>query len=285
MKHSSAFVAAAPSAAQAPAGPATRKAAQHGRRAAGHSGAAPAHVLGATLLGTAIIALSMAAGQEAPQAAAAAAPAERVEAAVLSLPVAAAATDALGFDRTGLTSTAKPKPRPRPAVKVAAAGAVEQAAPIQTAAVAPAPAVAEPAAPGDFAAAAAPGRLMSPLAQPVLTSPFGYRASPITGMRGELHTGQDFAAGCGTPVTASAAGTVVFAGWHAGGGGNRVVVDHGNGLQTTYNHLAGSSVAVGQAVGKAGVIGSVGTTGASTGCHLHFEVVLNGAVVDPAGWL
>ena len=72
----------------------------------------------------------------------------------------------------------------------------------------------------------------------IKTSPFGYRVSPITGYAGELHTGQDYGAPCGTPVAAAAGGTVVEAGFQVGGGGNRIVVDHGNGLETTYNHLS-----------------------------------------------
>jgi murein DD-endopeptidase MepM/ murein hydrolase activator NlpD len=64
-----------------------------------------------------------------------------------------------------------------------------------------------------------------------------------------------------------------------------VVVDHGNGLETTYNHLSSIAVAVGQKVDRGAAIALSGTTGASTGCHLHFEVMVNGQVVDPTGWL
>ena len=77
-------------------------------------------------------------------------------------------------------------------------------------------------------------------------SPFGYRVSPITGGSGEFHRGQDYSAQCGTAVLAAASGTVTFTGWHPYGGGNRVVIDHGNGLETTYNHLSSASVKVGQ---------------------------------------
>jgi hypothetical protein len=283
MKHSSAFTAAATANRQAPA--------VHGRRAAVRTAPAAPRVLSVALLGTAIMGLSMTASPAGPLAQpelAVAAPLERVEAAVRTLPVPAGADLDLDFGRVAMTSIAKPKPKPKPAV-LAASGAVERQAPVQPAPVAAAAPVTAVGAPVSMAALAtapaAPGRLGSPLAERVLTSPFGYRASPITGVRGELHTGQDFAAGCGTAVMSAAPGTVSFAGWHAGGGGNRVVVDHGNGLQTTYNHLAGANVVVGQAVSKSAAVGSVGTTGASTGCHLHFEVVLNGAVVDPAGWL
>lgn len=138
----------------------------------------------------------------------------------------------------------------------------------------------------EIAAGAAKGTLATPLASELVqTSGFGYRVSPITGSAGELHRGQDFAAACGTDVTAAASGTVTFAGWHGGGGGNRVVVDHGNGVETTYNHMSNLAVGVGATVERGDLVGASGTTGASTGCHLHFEVMVNGDVVDPLGWL
>jgi murein DD-endopeptidase MepM/ murein hydrolase activator NlpD len=127
--------------------------------------------------------------------------------------------------------------------------------------------------------------LGAPLDSMVKSSPFGYRVSPISGWAGEFHRGQDFAAQCGTAVKAAAGGTVTFAGWHPYGGGNRVVIDHGNGLETTYNHLSSFSVSVGQKVDRGALVALAGSTGASTGCHLHFEVMVNGEVVDPNGWL
>ena len=138
---------------------------------------------------------------------------------------------------------------------------------------------------GSITRAASAGTLGAPLDQMVTASPFGYRVSPITGGPGEFHRGQDYAAKCGTGVHAAASGTVTFNGWHPYGGGNRVVIDHGNGLETTYNHLSSSSVKVGQKVTRGDIIAMSGTTGASTGCHLHFEVMVNGDVVDPLGWL
>lgn len=138
---------------------------------------------------------------------------------------------------------------------------------------------------GGITATQAQHALGEPLASVTPTSPFGYRVSPITGGAGEFHRGQDFAASCGTQVLAAAGGTVTFVGWHPYGGGNRVVIDHGNGLETTYNHLSSFSVAVGQKVERGAAIASSGTSGASTGCHLHFEVMVNGDVVDPNGWL
>jgi murein DD-endopeptidase MepM/ murein hydrolase activator NlpD len=138
---------------------------------------------------------------------------------------------------------------------------------------------------GSITRAASAGSLGAPLAQLKTASPFGYRVSPITGGSGEFHRGQDYSAQCGTAVMAAASGTVTFNGWHPYGGGNRVVVDHGNGLETTYNHLSSATVKVGQKVSRGDVIAMSGTTGASTGCHLHFEVMVNGEVVDPTGWL
>jgi len=138
---------------------------------------------------------------------------------------------------------------------------------------------------GSISREASAGSLGSPLETLVKSSPFGYRVSPITGGVGEFHRGQDFAAQCGTSVFAAASGTVTFAGWHPYGGGNRVVIDHGNGLETTYNHLSSFDVQVGQKVTRGDVVALSGTTGASTGCHLHFEVMVNGEVVDPTGWL
>jgi murein DD-endopeptidase MepM/ murein hydrolase activator NlpD len=138
---------------------------------------------------------------------------------------------------------------------------------------------------GSVSRAASTGSLGAPLAQLATASPFGYRISPITGGAGDFHRGQDFVAQCGTSVLAAASGTVTFVGWHEYGGGNRVVVDHGNGLETTYNHLSSASVTQGQTVTRGQALALSGTTGASTGCHLHFEVQVNGEVVDPTGWL
>ncbi len=138
---------------------------------------------------------------------------------------------------------------------------------------------------GDLELAEAEGTLAAPMEVLNPTSSFGYRTSPITGIAGEMHSGQDFASPCGANVLAAASGLVKSAGWHAFGGGNRVVIDHGNGLETTYNHMAGITVTPGQQVNRGDVVGSSGSTGASTGCHLHFEVFIDGKAVDPNGWL
>jgi len=107
---------------------------------------------------------------------------------------------------------------------------------------------------GSITRAASAGSLGAPLASLTTVSPFGFRVSPITGGSGDFHRGQDYMAQCGTSVLAAASGTVTFAGWHPYGGGNRVVVDHGNGLETTYNHLSSFNVRVGQTVSRGDVV-------------------------------
>lgn len=127
--------------------------------------------------------------------------------------------------------------------------------------------------------------LAAPLEKLKPTSSFGPRISPITGAPSEFHTGQDYAGTCGTPVKSAADGKITEAGWHPYGGGKRITVSHGDGLKTTYNHMSSMGVSVGETVDKGETIGQVGTTGASTGCHLHFEVVVDGEKVNPLKWL
>lgn len=114
----------------------------------------------------------------------------------------------------------------------------------------------------------------------VVTSPYGYRVHPITG-RWTLHTGIDFGARSGTHIHACRGGTVVRANWY-GGYGNAIIVDHGGGMQTLYGHQSGFAVGHGARVVAGQHIGYVGSTGNSTGPHLHFEVYINGRTVDPA---
>ncbi len=133
----------------------------------------------------------------------------------------------------------------------------------------------------------APGQRTSgaTLAVPVngpTTSEFGLRFHPILHRR-KMHTGLDFGAPCGSPVRASAAGVIVRAGW-AGGYGNQVVIAHSGPLATTYNHLSGIARRSGS-VARGDVIGYVGTTGLSTGCHLHYEARVGGALVNPRRFL
>ncbi len=112
-----------------------------------------------------------------------------------------------------------------------------------------------------------------------LTSRFGYRRHPLF-RRVMFHTGVDIAAPRGTPVPAAAGGRVIFAGWY-GGYGKLVILDHGGGTSSLYGHLSTISVSVGQAVTAGQVIGRVGSTGYSTGPHLHYEVRINGRPVNP----
>lgn len=124
------------------------------------------------------------------------------------------------------------------------------------------------------------------LAWPVVgtvTSGFGYRIHPIFHVR-KMHTGIDIDADMGDPIKAASAGTVVSAGWR-GGYGRCVVIQHSGGLATLYAHLSVISVSVGEKVNQGQVIGKVGSTGYSTGPHLHFEVRVNGEAVDPLGYL
>ncbi|UKA64858.1 peptidoglycan DD-metalloendopeptidase family protein [Arthrobacter sp. FW306-04-A] len=127
-----------------------------------------------------------------------------------------------------------------------------------------------------------------------ITSGFGWRATPpgtidFYGQGGYMHTGIDFGAPCGTPVYAAAAGTVFSAGWGNDGGGNRVKISHGviNGdsLTTIYYHNTSVVVSSGQQVSQGQLIAYSGTTGNSTGCHVHFETWVNGQATDPMNLL
>ncbi|HZY99770.1 MAG TPA: peptidoglycan DD-metalloendopeptidase family protein [Candidatus Baltobacteraceae bacterium] len=113
-----------------------------------------------------------------------------------------------------------------------------------------------------------------------ITSPFGWRSNPFGGSP-EFHQGLDIAAPSGTTVTAAAGGTVIMAQWY-GGYGNYILIDHGGGYSTGYGHLSAIYISQGQSVSRGQAIGAVGSTGASTGPHLHFEVRINGKPVDPA---
>ncbi|HEX3047653.1 MAG TPA: peptidoglycan DD-metalloendopeptidase family protein, partial [Bacillota bacterium] len=116
-----------------------------------------------------------------------------------------------------------------------------------------------------------------------ISSLFGYRIHPITGRR-LFHEGLDIAADYGNGVYAYTDGRVVQAGWN-GGYGNSILIDHGNGLRTRYGHLSRISVRVGQRVGTGQRIGSVGSTGSSTGPHLHFEVIKWGQTKNPLNYI
>jgi murein DD-endopeptidase MepM/ murein hydrolase activator NlpD len=116
------------------------------------------------------------------------------------------------------------------------------------------------------------------------TDSFGYRGNPFGGGGSEFHPGQDIAAPHGTPVFAPADGTVLEAGWK-NGYGQTVVLDHGNGLTTRYGHLSKVEVGVGQELKRGEQLGLVGSTGRSTGPHLHYEVRLGDLPVSPRHYL
>lgn len=116
-----------------------------------------------------------------------------------------------------------------------------------------------------------------------VTSEFGMRVNPTDGIY-QLHAGVDLASAAAAPILAAAAGRVTFAGW-AGGAGNLVVLDHGGATTTQYMHLSSLTVRVGQSVAAGQQIGIQGSTGDSTGAHLHFEVRQSGSPTNPRPWL
>lgn len=118
-----------------------------------------------------------------------------------------------------------------------------------------------------------------------ITSNFGWRIDPINGSRA-YHSGVDLAGGCGIPIYAAHAGTVVYAGWY-GTWGNYIRIEHGNGYNTGYAHImpGGIGVHIGQEVGPGQLIARVGTTGHSTGCHLHFIVRSGETLIDPVPFM
>ena len=129
----------------------------------------------------------------------------------------------------------------------------------------------------------APGALSWPVSGRI-SSPFGMRTNPVSG-RFILHSGIDIAAEMGTTILAPAEGRVISAGWNDGGYGNMIIISHGGSMSTLYGHLSQIFVGVDQDVRKGQAIGAVGSTGHSTGPHLHFEVRLDGRPVDPMSYL
>ncbi|HEY3672948.1 MAG TPA: M23 family metallopeptidase [Acidimicrobiia bacterium] len=127
------------------------------------------------------------------------------------------------------------------------------------------------------------GTFIRPVPGPI-TSGYGYRTDPITGATA-YHSGIDIGAPCGTPIKAAGTGMILTAGFNSGGYGNMTLINHGNGLSTLYGHQSSIIVSAGQSVTQGQVIGYVGSTGKSTGCHLHFEVRVGGNPVDPNAYL
>lgn len=120
-------------------------------------------------------------------------------------------------------------------------------------------------------------------ARGVITSDYGYRIHPIFGY-GRFHSGLDIADNYGTPIKATAAGRISYSGWMQGYG-YAVIIDHGSGLQTLYGHCSRLLVNVGQQVTKGQHIADMGSTGNSTGPHVHYEVLKNGSCVSPVSYL
>ena len=123
----------------------------------------------------------------------------------------------------------------------------------------------------------------APLGNAPISSGFGARSDPFLG-RPAMHTGVDFRAPMGYPAPAALGGTVVSAGWE-GGYGNMVDINHGNGIVTRYGHLSAIKVKVGETVKTGQIIGRVGSTGRSTGTHLHYEIRVNGRPIDPMTYI
>ena len=133
------------------------------------------------------------------------------------------------------------------------------------------------------ASATGTGSLTHPVPGAAITSGFGGRVAPTAGAT-TGHDGIDYGAGYGAAVYAADSGTVITAQYNSARG-NYIVINHGNGMQTWYQHLSSMSVTVGQTVARGQVIGNVGTTGISTGPHLHFEVHVGGVPVNPLNYL
>ncbi len=131
-------------------------------------------------------------------------------------------------------------------------------------------------------AARVSGKMMYPSQGPI-TSQFGSRFHPVLGYS-RFHAGTDFGADTGTPIQAAETGIVIFSGWY-GGYGNAVILDHGGGMTTLYGHASRLNVSEGETVKKGDAIAAIGSTGLSTGPHLHFEVRRNGEPVDPMNYL
>ena len=132
-----------------------------------------------------------------------------------------------------------------------------------------------------IAAPTSAGGYMSPGMGAPVTSSFGWRTHPVLGYS-KFHNGVDYGLSCGTPAVAAKSGVVTDSSYN-GVSGNRVVVDHGDGTSTEYFHLQSNSVSAGETVQRGQQVGKVGTTGRSTGCHLHFGAVktATGEYIDP----
>lgn len=132
-------------------------------------------------------------------------------------------------------------------------------------------------------AVAGSGSLIWPSTSTYITSVQGPRTHPVTGQY-KNHGGTDIGASYGSPIYAADGGTIATVGYDAGGYGNYVMINHGNGMQTLYAHMSSVAVSQGQSVSQGQTIGYVGSTGLSTGAHLHYELYVNGARVNPQNY-
>lgn len=195
-----------------------------------------------------------------------------------------AAAPASADDIGAVADTSKAVTQPRVVISVAKAANIDpaRAGMIQIQSAKPRerakPAVAGASKKGVVVAGSAPVGV--PLPGAGITSLFGGRINPVTG-RWAPHSGIDLAAAQGRPVAVAGSGVVTRAGW-MGNYGLIVIVDHGGGIETRYAHLSALAVTAGSQVGQGQVIGYVGSTGRSTGPHLHYEVRRGGRAVDPA---
>lgn len=131
------------------------------------------------------------------------------------------------------------------------------------------------------------GEFVFPVEEPLITSDFGYRIHPIDGV-GKLHGGTDFNCSIGDPIYAASTGEVAYSAFNDGGFGHLVIVQHQGNIYTAYAHLSDRTVSVGESLQAGQQVGACGSTGSSTGPHLHFEVQLNqpfGQSVDPMEYL
>lgn len=123
-----------------------------------------------------------------------------------------------------------------------------------------------------------------PVKSASFTSGYGTRSDPFRGSRA-MHAGIDLSGPVGTPIYATADGIVSSAGWNSGGYGNLIKIDHGRGIETRYAHLSKISVRPGEKVKRGQMIGKMGSTGRSTGSHLHYEVRIDGRAVNPVPFM
>ena len=195
-------------------------------------------------------------------------------------------TSALEAADDQLTELIRRAQEPPPVVEPAVEQAEEQPDPAETVEPEPTP---EPTATPEATPEVTPeptgggnGSLQWPISGPIV-SEFGMRVHPIFGDT-RMHTGLDIDGDTGQPIGAAASGTVIFAGWQEGYG-NVVILDHGSGLSTVYAHMSALGASEGSSVDSGQSVGQVGSTGYSTGPHLHFETRLDGNAVDPRQYL